>query len=231
MAYWHGNRSSTCDGAPPLAAVGPGSRHETQPAGSPGGRPPGNVGNHSSNPAERTPLVPKLELGNQGAGTDGLGECLLPKRVRISGQAVPIFQRRPPRSAVDGVARESTRHEMIDRFDVTSELDQLRSRGEEAVAELLDRYRPKLLRMIVLRLDGRILGKVDCEDILQDAFVEAARRIQDYLNRPSVPFFVWLRQITSQVLIDTHRRYLGAKMRDVNLEVTLHRAGSAGRSE
>ena len=32
-------------------------------------------GIHSPNPSERTPLVPKLELGNQGAGTDGFGEC------------------------------------------------------------------------------------------------------------------------------------------------------------
>lgn len=110
------------------------------------------------------------------------------------------------------------------------ELDQLRSGGERAVAELLDRYRHKLLRMITLRLDGRILGKVDSEDVLQDAFIETARRIQDYLDRPSVPFFVWLRQITSQVLIDTHRRYLGAKMRDANLEVTSYRMGSAATS-
>lgn len=110
------------------------------------------------------------------------------------------------------------------------ELDQLRSGGERAVAELLDRYRHKLLRMITLRLDGRILGKVDSEDVLQDAFIETARRIQDYLDRPSVPFFVWLRQITSQILIDTHRRYLGAKMRDANLEVTSYRMGSAATS-
>jgi RNA polymerase sigma-70 factor (ECF subfamily) len=117
---------------------------------------------------------------------------------------------------------------MNDRFQARSELERLRSRGEGAVAELFDGYRGKLLRMITLRLDARILGKVDAEDVLQDAFVEAARRIQDYLDQPSVPFFVWLRQITGQVLVDTHRRYLGAKMRDVNREVTSHRAGSAG---
>jgi len=116
---------------------------------------------------------------------------------------------------------------MTDPFQEIDELDLLRSRKEEAVAELFGRHREKLLRMITLRLDGRILGKVDSEDVLQDAFVEAARRIQDYLDRPSVPFFIWLRQITSQILIDTHRRYLGAKMRDANLEVTLYRIGSA----
>ena len=119
---------------------------------------------------------------------------------------------------------------MTDKFEHTGELVLLRSRGEEAVAELFDRYREKLLRMITLRLDGRIVGKVDGEDILQDAFVESARRIQDYLDQPSVPFFVWLRQIAGQVLIDTHRRYLGTKMRDVRQEVTLHRGGRTGTS-
>ena len=110
------------------------------------------------------------------------------------------------------------------------ELDDLRSRGDEAVAEAFDRYRQKLLRMITLRMDGRIVGKVDSEDVLQDAFVETSRRIQDYLDRPTVPLFVWLRQITSQVLIDTHRRYLGAKMRDVRQEVTLYREGRSDTS-
>jgi RNA polymerase sigma-70 factor (ECF subfamily) len=119
---------------------------------------------------------------------------------------------------------------MIDRFEDHHELDLLRSRGEEAVAELFDRYRPKLLRMIALRLDARILGKVDSEDVLQDSFVVASRRMEDYLDQPTVPFFVWLRQITSQVLIDTHRRYLGAKMRDVSQEVALHRVGSPSAS-
>jgi RNA polymerase sigma-70 factor (ECF subfamily) len=84
--------------------------------------------------------------------------------------------------------------------------------------------------MIALRLDSRILGKVDSEDILQDACVGAVRRFRDYLDEPSVPFFVWLRQITSQVLIDTHRRYLGTQMRDASLEVTTDRRQSADAS-
>jgi RNA polymerase sigma-70 factor (ECF subfamily) len=98
------------------------------------------------------------------------------------------------------------------------ELEQLRAQGESAVAELFHCYRDKLLKLITLRLDRRILGKVDAEDILQDTFVESARRIQQFIDRPTVPFFVWLRQIATQVLIDTHRRYLGAQKRDARLE-------------
>jgi hypothetical protein len=84
--------------------------------------------------------------------------------------------------------------------------------------------------MIAFRLDGRIVGKVDEDNILQDAFMETVRRIQDYLNQPSVPFFVWLRQITNQVLIDTRRRYVEAQMRDVNREVSLEREGTPDTS-
>jgi RNA polymerase sigma-70 factor (ECF subfamily) len=115
-------------------------------------------------------------------------------------------------------------------WEDAGELSLLRSRGEAALAELFDRYQEKLARMIALRMDGRILGKVDREDVLQEAFLEAARRIQDYLDQPLVPLFVWLRQITCQVLINIQRRYLGAKMRDVKLEVPLDRAASAGAS-
>ncbi len=110
------------------------------------------------------------------------------------------------------------------------ELCQLRSGREQAVAELFGRNREKLQRMIAFRLDSRIAGKVDGDDILQDAYLEAVRRIQDYLDQPSVPFFVWLRQITTQVLIDTHRRYLDAQMRDVKREVALDRGGTSDTS-
>jgi RNA polymerase sigma-70 factor (ECF subfamily) len=107
------------------------------------------------------------------------------------------------------------------------ELLLLRHGGESAVAELFDRHRDKLQRMIAFRLDRRILGKVDGDDILQDAFVETVRRIQDYLDHPAVPFFVWLRQITKQILIDAHRRYVDTRMRDVEREVPIERWGSS----
>jgi RNA polymerase sigma-70 factor (ECF subfamily) len=119
---------------------------------------------------------------------------------------------------------------MINASEAAGELTQLRTLGEQAMVQLFDRYRSKLARMVVLRLDARVIGKVDVEDILQDAFVEASRRIRHFLAQPTVPFFVWLRQITSQVLIDAHRRYLGAQMRDVSREVSLDQWGAASTS-
>jgi RNA polymerase sigma-70 factor (ECF subfamily) len=119
---------------------------------------------------------------------------------------------------------------MTDGSQYANELARLQGGRDQAVAELFSRYRDKLQRMIAFRLDSRIVGKVDEDDILQDAFMETVRRIQDYLNQPSVPFFVWLRQITTQILIDTHRRYIDAQMRDVNLEVSLERGGMSDPS-
>ena len=117
---------------------------------------------------------------------------------------------------------------MIKRLGHEDELAQLQRGGERAVAEAFGCHRDKLQRMVAFRLDTRIIGKVDCDDILQDAFVEAARRIGDYLDRPTVPVYIWIRQITMQVLIDTHRRYLGAKKRDARQEVALYADGASG---
>lgn len=118
--------------------------------------------------------------------------------------------------------------EMAVGLDRGDELNLLRAGGEDAIAELFERYRVKLLRMITLRLDCRLLSKVDGEDLLQETFVATVRRLQDYLDRPAVPFFVWIRQVACQILVDTHRRYLGAQMRDVRQEIAVHRAEGTG---
>lgn len=110
---------------------------------------------------------------------------------------------------------------MPPRSEATADPHPPRSRADETVCAWFHEYHDRLLRMIALRLDARILGKVDPEDVLQEAFAEATRRVRDYLDRPVVPVFVWLRQIAAQVLVDAHRRWLGAKMRDVKQEVDL----------
>jgi RNA polymerase sigma-70 factor (ECF subfamily) len=43
------------------------------------------------------------------------------------------------------------------------------------------------------------------------------------VRQPTLPFFLWLRHITGQKLIDAHRQHLGAQMRDAGQEVSLYR--------
>jgi RNA polymerase sigma-70 factor (ECF subfamily) len=108
----------------------------------------------------------------------------------------------------------------------TDEADLLRQATEgdpQALAALFARYRDRLRMMVRLRLDRRVAGRIDPSDVLQEAYLDVARRFPEYAAAPAVPFSVWLRELTGQRLIDLHRQHLGAKMRDAGQEVSLYR--------
>jgi RNA polymerase sigma-70 factor (ECF subfamily) len=92
-----------------------------------------------------------------------------------------------------------------------------------ALGALFAHYRDRLRLMVRLRLDRRLAGRLDASDVLQDAYLDVARRFPEYAAAPAVPFYVWLRALTGQRLIDLHRQHLGAKMRDAGQEVSLYR--------
>ena len=101
-------------------------------------------------------------------------------------------------------------------------LRRVKEGDQQALAELFSMYRDRLWRIINFRLDSRLLGRVDADDILQEAYLAAAQRIEHYLDDTSQTFFIWLRLIANQTLIDVHRRHLGAKMRDANRDMSIH---------
>lgn len=94
---------------------------------------------------------------------------------------------------------------------------------QQRLGELFARYRDRLRRMVRLRLDRRLQGRVDASDVIQEAFLEATMRFADYVRDPSMPFFLWLRFITGQKLLVLHRRHLGVHARDAGREVSLYR--------
>jgi RNA polymerase sigma-70 factor (ECF subfamily) len=95
---------------------------------------------------------------------------------------------------------------------------------ESALAALFDGHRERLRRMIRLRLDRRLSGRVDASDVLQEAYLDVRKRIAEYARDPAaLPFHLWLRLIAGQRLTDVHRYHLGAQMRDAGMEVSLHR--------
>ncbi len=94
---------------------------------------------------------------------------------------------------------------------------------EEALARLFARHRDRLRAMVRLRLDRRLQGRIDPSDVLQEAYIDFARRFPEFASNPPMPFYLWLRALTGQKLIDLHRRHLGAKMRDAGQEVSLYR--------
>src|SRR5436309_1763308 len=97
------------------------------------------------------------------------------------------------------------------------DLDDLLRRAEagdeQARADLFALHRPRLRAMVRLRLDRRLAGRIDPSDVVQEAYLDFARRLPEFLADQSVPFFLWLRGLTGQRLVDLHRRHLGAQMR------------------
>ena len=84
--------------------------------------------------------------------------------------------------------------------------------------ELLAEFRPRLRRMVTFRLDPRLSPRIDASDVIQETFVEVARRIENYRASAEMPFFLWVRQIAHQKVIDLHRMHMGASKRDVRRE-------------
>ena len=101
-------------------------------------------------------------------------------------------------------------------------LEQVQAGDQKAAAELFGRSRERLKRMVRLRMDRRLQGRVDPSDVLQEAYLDLARRMPEYAANPSIPFFLWMRLLTAQKLLALHRRHLGAKMRDAGQEISIH---------
>jgi RNA polymerase sigma-70 factor (ECF subfamily) len=93
---------------------------------------------------------------------------------------------------------------------------------KRALAELFDEQRPRLRRIVNFRLDRRIYGRVGADDVLQEAYLNAAGQLKSLLRDHPPTVFIWLRQIVNQTLADVHRRHLGAKKRTAKRDVSLH---------
>lgn len=94
----------------------------------------------------------------------------------------------------------------------------------EAFVDLFASYRGRLKQLLEVRMDHRLRAREDASDVLQEVFIDARKRLSHYLNKPELSFYVWLRQVATQRLIDIHRRHVKAEKRDVRQEVSIDRS-------
>ncbi len=97
----------------------------------------------------------------------------------------------------------------------------LKANPSEILADQFSLHHTKLWRLVNFRLDPVLAGRVDPDDVMQEAWMAAAQRIDHFLSNPTLSVFVWLRLIVVQTLVDVQRRHLGAKMRDAYREQSL----------
>ena len=113
---------------------------------------------------------------------------------------------------------------MSDSGNISEErlLDRASGGEEDARGQLFACYRDRLRRMVLLRMDRRLQGRLDASDVLQETYLTFAKRLSEYAAERPMPLFLWLRLITGQKLTDLHRQHLGAKMRTAAQEVSLN---------
>lgn len=97
----------------------------------------------------------------------------------------------------------------------------LRQGEDAALGSLFDAQRSRLRRIVAFRLDPLLAGRIDPEDVVQEAYLAAAKRLPHFRERPEMSFTVWMRLITIQTLADVVRRHCAAQKRDVHAEVSL----------
>jgi RNA polymerase sigma-70 factor (ECF subfamily) len=110
-----------------------------------------------------------------------------------------------------------------DPTDTEQLVEKLRVGDRQALTDLFQRHRDRLRRMVELRMDPRLQSRVDASDVLQDAFLDVAARLDSYLKGPELSAFLWLRLVVGERLAICHRRHLGTRMRDAGQEVSLYR--------
>jgi RNA polymerase sigma-70 factor (ECF subfamily) len=116
----------------------------------------------------------------------------------------------------------------IAEFDAITQ--RLHAGDPDAAGELFVACRERLKKMVKLRLDRRVQGRLDASDVLQEAFLDVQRKAADFAGRPDLPAYLWLRLITTERLLILHRHHLGAQMRDAAQEVSLCPGGAPAAS-
>lgn len=129
--------------------------------------------------------------------------------------AKDIGEEQPDRAAEDGLMS----------LEDSTILQKVRDGNADAMAELIEKYRPQLLGYINKNLSDALKRKVEAEDVLQEVSMHAVRAVGEV--DIDADCFGWLCQVAQRRIIDAHRRHFAAQKRSAEREVPLQ-GGSEG---
>jgi len=92
---------------------------------------------------------------------------------------------------------------------------------QRLLADLFMQRRDELRAMVEVRLTPRLRRRIDPSDVLQESFLEASKRLDEFLKTRPMRLSLWFRFLTGQKLRDCYRRHLRAKARDARREVSI----------
>lgn len=115
--------------------------------------------------------------------------------------------------------------------DIDDELLRRASEGDAtAWPVIFGQVHARLRRMVAVRLDVRLAGRIDPSDVLQETYIDAVNQLAEYLETRPYPFFLWLRFLTGNRLNKLHRYHLGTQSRDATREMSLQQSCQPGVS-
>ncbi len=108
----------------------------------------------------------------------------------------------------DGI--DTTERDLIDRV----------SHGDQAAfGPLMEMHAARIRRMISVRMDARLKGRLDESDVYQELQLDVIHRLPEYAEKRETGFFEWLRFLGRQKLAELSRRHVHTQARDVRREV------------
>lgn len=106
-------------------------------------------------------------------------------------------------------------------------LDAVAGGDARAMEQLLARFETDLRFFVEHRVDPRVQARFGTSDVVQEARIEVARRMDDFLRRRPMPFHLWIRRTAYQCLLNLHRNHRRRARRSVDREIYLPPASSA----
>ncbi|HVW37853.1 MAG TPA: sigma-70 family RNA polymerase sigma factor [Pirellulales bacterium] len=100
---------------------------------------------------------------------------------------------------------------------------------QDAFSQLFARHRDWLRRLVEVRRDVRLAGRVDPSDVVQDAQLETFRRLSEFLSRRPMTFRLWLRKTLEQRLQMVQRQHVEAGKRSVGREQSVGGSSAVGQ--
>ena len=128
----------------------------------------------------------------------------------------------------DEIQKPASQSEHAESTETVELARRIARRDCAALGELFACYRPRLWRMVTFRMHPSLQGRIDADDVLQDAWLRAVERIQHFFEVEGESSFLWFRSIVTQTLLDLHRFHLGTQRRSMSRELSMDQGWGLG---
>lgn len=102
-----------------------------------------------------------------------------------------------------------------------SVLEETAAGSSELLGQLLEAYRPYLLKVANEELDSDLRGKAGPSDLVQQTFLDANRDIVQFRGKSEAELLAWLRRVLLNNLANFRREFRDTDKRDVGREIAV----------